>query len=48
MLLLDLTYTAILLPLAFAFGLHARPGWLAASLGLGFLFTLDLLVILHR
>ncbi|KAI8467131.1 MAG: hypothetical protein J3K34DRAFT_44594 [Monoraphidium minutum] len=48
MLLLDLTYTAILLPLAFAFGLNARPGWLAGSLGLGFLFTLDMGVMLHR
>lgn len=48
MLLLDLTYTAILLPLAFAFDLYDYPPYLAASVTIGFLFTIDMGVMLHR
>jgi hypothetical protein len=48
MLLADLTYTAILLPLAFAFGLHAVPAYRAASVTLGLMFTADMAVMLHR
>jgi hypothetical protein len=48
MLFLDLSYTAILLPLAFAFRLNAEPGWLAVSLAVGLVFTADLGVMLHR
>ena len=48
LLALDLTYTAILLPLALAFRLNANPGWLLMSLLVGFLFTADLGVMLHR
>ncbi|GBF97890.1 voltage-gated potassium channel [Raphidocelis subcapitata] len=48
LLLLDLTYTAVLLPLAFAFSAYSDPQWLAFSLFVGILFTLDLVVMLHR
>lgn len=48
LLLLDLTYTAILLPLAFGFRLNKEPGWLELSIVVGMLFTVDMLVMLHR
>jgi hypothetical protein len=47
-LFLDLTYTAILLPLAFAFGLNQDKAMATVSLTLGFLFTADMGVMLHR
>jgi hypothetical protein len=50
MLLVDMSYTAVLLPLMFAFGLlHPGSGqyyWL--SVAVGFLFLADLVVVLHR
>lgn len=48
MLGLDLVYTAVVLPLALAFRLNANPGWALLSLSVGFLFTADLVVLLHR
>lgn len=48
LLLLDLTYTAILLPLAFGFRLNKEPGWLELSMVVGLLFTVDMIVMLHR
>ena len=48
LLLLDLTYTAVLLPLAFGFRLNKEHGWLELSILVGLLFSLDMLVVLHR
>jgi hypothetical protein len=49
MLLVDMSYTAVLLPLMFAFGLM-HPGvrvyWL--SVVAGFLFLADMVVVMHR
>ena len=47
--LLDLSYTAFMLPLAFAFGFnHGHTDFTCFSLGIGLIFTLDLFIMLHR
>eukprot|EP00883_Tetradesmus_obliquus_P016049 jgi/Sobl393_1/9225/SZX75791.1 len=49
MLLLDMSYTAVLLPLLFAFGrMHPGAGVYWLSVGVGFLFLADMVVVMHR
>jgi Tfp pilus assembly protein PilV len=49
MLLLDMSYTAVLLPLMFAFGMM-RPSFRAywLSVAMGFLFLADMVMVMHR
>jgi hypothetical protein len=49
MLLADMSYTAVLLPLMFAFGwMHPSYSAYWLSVAMGFLFLADMAVVMHR